>query len=127
MPFPQQQGALELTETITKPNTSLCQGKASIKTLNLQLTFQHNQNTDIRAASSSLKLQKSLMKTLLMDIPLEVESPLHRAFKDTLGGLTLDLLAPKVKCSSESRVFMLIICQQNQDLVAQWLRESQFP
>lgn len=35
MPFPQQQGALELTETITKPNTSLCQGKASIKTLNL--------------------------------------------------------------------------------------------
>lgn len=97
------------------------------KTLNLQLTFQHNQNTDMRAVSSSLKLQKALLKTLLMDTPLEVESPLHRAFKDTLGGLTLDLLAPKVKASSESRVFMLIICQKTQDLVAEWLRESQLP
>lgn len=77
MPFPQQQGALELTETITKPNTSLCQGKASIKTLNLYLTFQHNYNTDMRAESSSPKLQKSLMTTFLMDIPLEAESPLH--------------------------------------------------
>lgn len=97
MPFPQQQGALELTKTIAKPNTSLCQGKASIKTLHLHLTFQHNQNTDMRAVSSSLKLQKSLMKTILMDTPLEVESALRRAFKDTLGGLTLDPLAPKEK------------------------------
>lgn len=56
MPFHHQQGALELTETITKPNTSLCQGKASIKTVNLQLTFQYNQNTDTRAVSLSLKL-----------------------------------------------------------------------
>lgn len=53
-----------------------------------------------------------------MDTPLEVESPVHRAFKDTLGGLTLDPLAPKVKSSSESGVFMLKICQQDQALVA---------
>lgn len=61
-------------------------GKASIKTPNLQLTFQHNQNTDMRAVSSSLKLQNSLMETLITDTPLEVESLLHRYFKDTLGG-----------------------------------------
>lgn len=94
MPFSQQQGALQLTETLTKPHTALCQGEDSIKTLNLQLNFQHNQNTDVRAESSSLKLQKSLMKALLMDTPLEVEPPLLGAFKDMLGGLTSDLLAP---------------------------------
>lgn len=48
-----------------------------------------------------------------MDTPLEAESLLHRAFKDPLGGLTLDPLAPKMKWPSESRVFTLIICQQN--------------
>jgi len=51
----------------------------------------------MRAVSSSLKLQKSLMKTLLVGTPLEVEPLLHRPLKDTLEGLTLDLLAPKVK------------------------------
>lgn len=61
-------------------------GKALIKTLNLQLTFQHNKNTDMRAVSSSLRLQKSLMETLVMDTPLEVEPLPHRSFKETLGG-----------------------------------------
>lgn len=61
-------------------------GKALIKTLNLQLTFQHNKNTDMRAVSSSLRLQKSLMETLVMDTPLEVEPLPYRSFKETLGG-----------------------------------------
>lgn len=50
MPFHHQQGALELTETITKPNTSLCQGKASIKTeftANLSVQSEHRHKGSI--------------------------------------------------------------------------------
>lgn len=84
----QQQGALELTETITKPNTSLWEGKAAVRMQKLQLAFHHNLNTDMRLTSSSLKPLKSLLKAFLMDTPLEVKSLLQRAFEDAPGGKT---------------------------------------
>lgn len=97
MSLTQQQGALELTETITKPNTSLWEGKAAVRMLKLQLAFHHNLNTAVRLTSSSLKPQESLLKTFLMDTPLELKSLLQRAFKDALGGKTSALLAPTEK------------------------------
>lgn len=65
--------------------------------LKLQLAFHHNLNTAVRLTSSSLKPQESLLKTFLMDTPLELKSLLQRAFKDALGGKTSALLAPTEK------------------------------
>lgn len=61
-----------------------------------------------------------------MEIPIEVDSPLHRAFKDTLGGLTLNLLASQVISSSESSFHADNLSAKPRDLIAEWLRQFQF-